>query len=66
MQKEGIKINGHVGTWYIIGESFYKGEKVYLLEHEKYGDEAASLIVNGDLKIIMDEVFNGFSDLECL
>lgn len=64
MKKDNIKINGHTGTWYVIDESFYHGEKVYLLEHETYGDEAACLIVNEKLEIILEDVWNGFSDLE--
>lgn len=63
MQKEGIKIVGYRGKWYVIAESYYRGEKVYLLEHETYGDETASIIVNSNLKVIKDNVFNGFEDL---
>jgi len=66
MQKDHIKVEGHRGTWYIIGESVYKNEPVFLLEHEQYGDEAASLIVKEDLTIVMDDVWNGFDDLELL
>lgn len=66
MKKENIQILNHVGTWYVIGESVYKDKPVYLLEHETYGDEAASLIVDENLIIILEDVFNGFDDLECL
>lgn len=64
MKKDGIKINGHRGRWYVVDESYWKGEKVFLLENETYGDEAAHLIVNEKLEIIMDDVWNGFDDLE--
>ncbi|MBD7970242.1 hypothetical protein [Paenibacillus gallinarum] len=60
---EGIKIIGHRGTWYTLESSHYEGERVFLLEHEQYGDEAAHIIVNQDRKIIMENVWNGFSDL---
>lgn len=43
-----------------------EGEKVFLLEHETYGDEAACLIVNENLEIILEDVWNGFDDLEDL
>lgn len=66
MQKEGIKIEGHFGKWHVIDESEYNGEKVYLLEHDTYGDDAAGLIVNEDLKVILDDAWNGFNDLEYL
>lgn len=66
MQKEHIKIKGHIGTWYVIDETEWKGENVFLLEHETYGDEAACLIVNEKLEIILEDVWNGFDDLENL
>jgi hypothetical protein len=66
MQKDKIKISGHIGSWYIIDEKYFQGKKVYLLEHETYGDDAASLIVDEDLNIILDNVWNGFSDLDGL
>lgn len=59
-----IKIAGHVGYWYVIDYSYHKGQQVFLLEHEIYGDAAASLIVNADGKIIVEDGFNGFSDLD--
>lgn len=71
--REGIKIAGHRGTWYVIDESAYsfpdeeKGavvKSVYLLEHETYGDETACLIVDEDKNIILDDVWNGFDDLD--
>lgn len=61
-----ITINGHQGTWYVIAEGCHKGSKVFLLEHETYGDEAACLIVNSSGHVIMDDVYNGFDDLKYL
>lgn len=63
MEKHKIKVNGHIGTWYVVDESYHNGEKVYLLEHETYGDEAACIIVNNSLQVILEDVWNGFSDL---
>ena len=62
MKKDNIKINGHVGTWYVIDEDERRGKKLYLLEHEYYGDEAACLIIDEDYNIVMDDVWNGFDD----
>ena len=73
---EHIKVKGHRGTWYAIDESWARltpdeGGKprtiyahVLLLEHEVYGDEAAGLIIDEDGALIMDDVYNGFDDLE--
>lgn len=66
MEKTGIKIKGHVGKWYVIEEGYHKERKIYLLEHETFGDEAACLIVDKELNVVMDEVHNGLSDLASL
>lgn len=70
-----IRIDGHIGTWYVIADGWYiytpdengvpKTYRVhcFLLEHEEYGDEAANLIVNESGAIILDDVYNGFGDL---
>ena len=65
MQTEKIKIEGNSGTWYVIGDMYDNDYgKVYLLEHETYGDEAPCLIVDEDLNVILEGVWNGFEDLE--
>lgn len=67
MKNEGIKIKGHRGTWYVIDEAVYDGKRLYLLESEIWGDEVASLIVDEDCNVILDDVWNGFFDYEeCL
>ena len=63
-KREGIKVEGHRGTWYVIDEAIYNGKTYYLLEHEEYGDEAAGLIIDEDENLILDDVWNGFDDLE--
>lgn len=62
MKKENIKIEGHRGTWYIVGEEVIQGAKVYELESEVWGDEAAHLIVNEVMEVLLDEVYNSFDD----
>nr|DAW40890.1 MAG TPA: Large polyvalent protein-associated domain 18 [Caudoviricetes sp.] len=67
MKNKGIKIKGHRGTWYVIDKAVYDGKRLYLLESEIWGDEVASLIVDEDCNVILDDVWNGFSDYEeCL
>lgn len=64
MKKDKIKIEGHVGTWYVIDHTTCaRYGDVYLLEHETYGDEAACLIIDKDYNVILDDVWNGFDDL---
>lgn len=60
MKREGIKVKGHVGTWYVIDER----DGLYLLEHETYGDEAACVIIDGEGNLVMEDVWNGFDDYD--
>lgn len=68
-KSEHIRIEGHTGRWHVISDCearLKKGgvvEPYYLLEHETYGDEAASLIIDKSGKVILDDVWNGFLDL---
>lgn len=75
-ESEHIKVKGHVGTWHVIDEGWYDltpdgpdgpqtiRAHLFLLEHDQYGDEAASVIVAEDGKLVLDDVWNGFEDLE--
>mgnify|MGYP007101828364 CR=1 FL=1 len=63
MKKDGIKVDGHRGTWYVIDEMVDdKYGRIYLLEHEKYGDAAASVIIDGNGELLLEDVWNGFED----
>ena len=66
MKKDNIRINGDVGTWYIIDEKEYKDKTLYLLEHEDFGDEAGCLIIDKNYNVVMDDVWNGFDDYDYL
>ncbi len=61
---EKISVRGHIGTWYVIDQLSDERGHFFLLEHERYGDEAASLIVNENGFLVVDDVYNGFSDLD--
>ncbi len=66
MQRDGIKMPGWIGRWYIIDQREYRGEMYYMLEHETYGDETEHLIVsyqpdNGFI-LELDEVYSGWTD----
>lgn len=62
-KSEHVKVDGHRGRWYVIAESWHNSKRVFLLEHERYGDEAACVIVDEAGRLILDEVWNGFEDL---
>ena len=63
-KREGIKVEGHKGTWYVVDEAVYEGRQMYMLEHETYGDGVAWIIVDSDLNIVLEDVYDGWSDLE--
>lgn len=64
-----VVVHGHRGKWYVVDNGWFKKNgddpiHVFLMEHETYGDTSASVIVDEDANLIMEDVFNGFSDLE--
>jgi 5'(3')-deoxyribonucleotidase len=63
-ESSSITINGYIGTWYVIDTKEINGEKLFLLESEKFGDQAACLIVDETGLVKLDEVYNGFDDYE--
>lgn len=59
---ENISVEGHIGTWYVIAAEEIEGRKLFLLEHEKYGDETANIIIDENKNLVMEDVWNGFDD----
>ena len=64
--RDGIKVKGHYGKWYVIDERDYDGRTLYMVESETYGDEAAALIIDEDFNLVADEIWNGWDDYEYL
>lgn len=74
-ESKRIKVEGHYGTWHVIDDGWYiftpdtpEGPETitvhcFLLEHDEYGDEAASVIVTQDARLLAENVCNGFDDL---
>lgn len=75
-KSDNIEVEGHFGTWYVIDEGMFEltpdtergpetiRARLFLLEHEEYGDEAACVIVTEDGKLVLEDVWNGFDDLD--
>lgn len=65
---DGIRVEGHIGTWYVIDVDKRKidgrFETLLLLEHEIYGGDTASVIVDSNYNLILDDVWNGFADYD--
>ena len=51
--KDNIEVEGHIGTWYTIDTTTIKNKQFFLLEHEEYGDETSSLIIDTDGTLIL-------------
>ena len=64
MKTEHIIVFGFIGTWYVIDTKIYFGTTLYLLEHETYGDDTSSIIIDENYNVICDEAWNGFQDYE--
>jgi hypothetical protein len=58
----GITVKGHVGKWYVINETTHDGRKVFLLEHESYGDDAACIAVDANGNIVCEDKYDDFHD----
>jgi hypothetical protein len=58
----GLAVAGHVGKWHTIEQTVVEGETFSLMEHDTYGDEAASIIVDSKGRLVLDEIYNGFDD----
>lgn len=61
---EHIKVEGHIGRWHVIDTAVRDDKEYFLMEHDTYGDEAAMLIVDSEGCIVLDDVWNGFDDLD--
>lgn len=58
----GLKVPGYVGTWHTISKAEVPGQTYYLMEHDKFGDETAAIIVDSQGKLILEEIWNGFDE----
>lgn len=62
MDTDGLAVSGHIGTWHTIDHTEVDGHAFFLMEHDTYGDEAASIIVDERGSLVVDEVYNGFDN----
>lgn len=59
MRIEKQKIDGYIGTWYSIDSEIIQGEEYFLLESEEFGDDVPCIVVDSNLKVVLDDVCNG-------
>lgn len=65
---ENFKVEGHRGTWYAIAGAVCRkpdGETVelFVLEHERYGGQAAWIITDREGRIYCEDAWNSWEDL---
>lgn len=58
-----IKVDGHIGTWYIIDSVVYDENTYYLLEHNTYGDEVPCIAIKEDKSLLLEDIYNGIQDI---
>ena len=61
---KNIKLEGYKGTWYVIGSEVIFGQRLYMMENEQLGEYESNVIVNNKGKVIMNDVEDGWEELE--
>ena len=56
------EVEGHVGKWHVIESTKVLGREVYLMEHDTYGSDAANIVVDEALTVLMEESYDGLND----
>ena len=60
LETTGLIVDTHYGTWHTIDSQNLGGKDYFLLEHDKFGDEAACIIVDSSGKLVAEDIWNGF------
>lgn len=63
-KKQHIKIENMKNRWSAVENNKYNGHTLYLMENDTYGDETEYLIIDEDNFIVLDNVYNGWLDLD--
>lgn len=64
MNTDKFSVEGHFGTWHTIDSADFYGRKIFLMEHDFYGDDAAGIAVTEDGELVAEDLWNGL-DKEC-
>ena len=60
LETTGLIVDTHFGTWHTIDSQNFGGKDYFLMEHDKFGDEAACIIVDSSGKLVAEDIWNGF------
>lgn len=59
MDTEAVELEQHEGLWHTVEEVEIEKEHFYLMEHNEYGASVAPVLVNGDGKVVAQDLENG-------
>lgn len=59
MDTEAVELEQHEGLWHTVEEVEIEKEHFYLMEHNEYGTSVAPVLVNGDGKVVAQDLENG-------
>ena len=62
MDTENYQIDGKNGNWMATDTIIIDGEQFYLMEHQKYGNQAQGVILDAYGKMIVEECKQGVDD----
>ena len=54
-----MELEQHEGLWHTVEEVEVEKEHFYLMEHNEYGASVAPVLVNGDGKVVAQDLENG-------
>ena len=59
MDTKAVELEQHEGLWHTVEEVEIEKEHFYLMEHNEYGASVAPVLVNGDGKVVAQDLENG-------
>ena len=59
-ETKGFRAEGYFGTWHTAEAKEIAGETFYRMEHDKYGDTVAGIILDADGKLVAEDLEHGF------
>ncbi|NCB92429.1 MAG: DUF4316 domain-containing protein [Clostridia bacterium] len=62
MDTRDYQLEGKAGNWIATDEIIVDGKQFFLLQNERYQEQAAYLVVDEYGKLVADDSFNGFDD----
>ena len=59
MDTKAVELEQHEGLWHTVEEVEIEKEHFYLMEHNEYGASVVPVLVNGDGKVVAQDLENG-------